>query len=196
MQLSVTSNWRLADRFQGLEGKKPRYRCGSAKDITRRERGQRQPFVAEYFQDHEYLATGRRYAASAVRWTHQGYEWVCQLFVGIRPRTRPSRHNASPRWLQPDAVAARSIQFDACWLPGSKLAQLITMLMQPDGRTVDELSQALGWQLHTTRAVISRLQKSGHVVVRAKNDAGQNVYRIEAAAGLSSSAPRRLYAVR
>jgi hypothetical protein len=28
--------------------------------------------------------------------------------------------------------------------PGSKLAKLITMLMQPD-----ELSQALGWQAHT-----------------------------------------------
>ena len=41
----------------------------------------------------------------------------------------------------------------------SPRARLITMLMQPDGRSVDELSQALGWQIHTTRAVISRLQK-------------------------------------
>ena len=65
---------------------------------------------------------------------------------------------------------------------GSKLAQLITMLMQPDGRSVEELSQALGWQAHTTRAVISRLQKSGHVVVRTKNEAGVSVYRIEATA--------------
>jgi hypothetical protein len=67
--------------------------------------------------------------------------------------------------------------------PGSKLAQLITMLMQPDGRSVEELSQALGWQIHTTRAVISRLGKSGHVVVRRKNEAGQSVYRIKPAAG-------------
>jgi hypothetical protein len=66
--------------------------------------------------------------------------------------------------------------------PGSKLAQLITMLMQPEGRSIDELSEALGWQAHTTRAVISRLGKSGHVVVRAKNDAGVSVYRIEATA--------------
>jgi hypothetical protein len=64
--------------------------------------------------------------------------------------------------------------------PGSKLAQLIAMLMQPDGRTVDELSQALGWQVQTTRAVISRLGKSGHVVVRTKTEAGVSVYRIEA----------------
>jgi hypothetical protein len=66
--------------------------------------------------------------------------------------------------------------------PGSKLARLITMLMKPGGRSIDELSKALGWQAHTTRAVISRLQKSGHVVVRTKNDAGVSVYRIEPAA--------------
>jgi hypothetical protein len=66
--------------------------------------------------------------------------------------------------------------------PGSKQAQLITMLMQPDGRSVEELSQALGWQAHTTRAVISRLGKSGHAVTRRKNEAGVSVYRIEPAA--------------
>jgi hypothetical protein len=65
---------------------------------------------------------------------------------------------------------------------GSKLAQLITMLMQPDGQSVEELSQALGWQAHTTRAVISRLGKSGHAVTRTKNEAGVSVYRIEPAA--------------
>jgi hypothetical protein len=66
--------------------------------------------------------------------------------------------------------------------PGSKLAMLITMLMQPEGRSIDELSEALGWQVHTTRAVISRLGKSGHAVTRTKNDAGVSVYRIEPAA--------------
>jgi hypothetical protein len=71
--------------------------------------------------------------------------------------------------------------------PGSKLAQLITMLKQPDGRLIEELSQALGWQAHTTRAVISRLGKSGHVVVKTKNEAGVSVYRIEAPAEATAS---------
>jgi hypothetical protein len=71
--------------------------------------------------------------------------------------------------------------------PGSKLARLITMLMQPGGRSVDELAASLGWQVHTTRAVISRLQKCGHVVVRERNDAGQSVYRIEASAEATAS---------
>jgi hypothetical protein len=29
--------------------------------------------------------------------------------------------------------------------PGSKLARLITMLVQPDGRSIEELATALGW---------------------------------------------------
>jgi hypothetical protein len=74
------------------------------------------------------------------------------------------------------------LELPAAPRPGSKLAQLITMLMQPNGRSINELSEALGWQIHTTRAVISRLQKSGHVVIRAKNEAGVSVYRIEAPA--------------
>jgi hypothetical protein len=62
---------------------------------------------------------------------------------------------------------------------GSKQARLIAMLMQPEGQTIDELSQAFGWQAHTTRAVLSGLRKSGHVVTRAKSDDGVSVYRIE-----------------
>ena len=66
--------------------------------------------------------------------------------------------------------------------PGSKQARLIALLMQPNGKSIDELSQAFGWLPHTTRAVVSRLQKSGHVVVRTKAEAGASVYRIEPAA--------------
>jgi hypothetical protein len=73
--------------------------------------------------------------------------------------------------------------------PGSKQAQLIAMLMQPDGKSIDELSQALGWLPHTTRAVISGLRKSGHVVSRAKSDDGQSLYRIEAPAEATASDP-------
>ncbi|MFW6028397.1 MAG: DUF3489 domain-containing protein [bacterium] len=73
--------------------------------------------------------------------------------------------------------------------PGTKLAQLITMLMQPKGQTIDELSQALGWLPHTTRAAITGLRKSGHVVTRAKSEDGVSVYRIEAPAEAVVSDP-------
>jgi hypothetical protein len=71
--------------------------------------------------------------------------------------------------------------------PGSKQARLIALLMQPNGKSIDELSQAFGWLTHSTRAVISRLQKSGHVVVRTKGGAGQSLYRIEAPAEATAS---------
>ena len=62
--------------------------------------------------------------------------------------------------------------------PGSKQARLIALLMQPNGKSIDELSQAFGWLPHTTRAVISGLRKSGYTVSRTKNDAGQTIYRV------------------
>ena len=71
--------------------------------------------------------------------------------------------------------------------PGSKQARLIALLMQPNGKSIDELSQEFGWLPHTTRAVISGLRKSGHVVVRAKSGDGRSVYRIEAPAEARTS---------
>ena len=73
--------------------------------------------------------------------------------------------------------------------PGSKQARLIALLMQPNGKSIDELSQEFGWLPHTTRAVISGLRKSGHVVTRAKRDDGQTLYRIEARAEATASDP-------
>jgi predicted ArsR family transcriptional regulator len=70
---------------------------------------------------------------------------------------------------------------------GSKQAQLIALLMRPNGKSIDELSQAFGWLPHTTRAVISGLRKSGHIVTRAKSDGGQSLYRIEAPAEATAS---------
>jgi hypothetical protein len=66
--------------------------------------------------------------------------------------------------------------------PGSKLARLIELLMRRGGQTIDDLSKELSWLPHTTRAVVSRLQKSGHVVTRTTGDYGRSVYRIEPAA--------------
>jgi hypothetical protein len=73
--------------------------------------------------------------------------------------------------------------------PGSKQARLIALLMQPNGKSIDELSQAFGWLPHTTRAVISGLRKSGHIVTRAKSDAGQSLYSLEAPGEAKASDP-------
>ncbi|MBN8630049.1 MAG: DUF3489 domain-containing protein [Rhodobacterales bacterium] len=62
----------------------------------------------------------------------------------------------------------------------SKKAQLIGMLHRPAGSTIVEISAALGWQAHTTRAAITGLRKSGHAVKTARPaDGGAGLtYRI------------------
>jgi hypothetical protein len=94
---------------------------------------------------------------------------------------------AAPGDDQPTEAAVPTATPAATPRPGSKHAQLITMLMQPNGKSIDELSQAFGWLPHTTRAAITGLRKSGHVVTRAKSDDGQSVYRVEVPGGARTS---------
>ena len=108
---------------------------------------------------------------------------VPALVSGLESEPDPSAGTTAGPTASPDPKPASAPR------PGSKQARLIAMLMQPNGKSIDELSQAFGWLPHTTRAVISGLRKSGHVVTRAKSDAGQTVYRIETTAEAMLSDP-------
>jgi len=62
---------------------------------------------------------------------------------------------------------------------GTKLAQAIEMLRAIEGATVGELSQAMGWLPHTTRAVLTGLRKRGYALTLDRSDAERgSVYRI------------------
>lgn len=67
---------------------------------------------------------------------------------------------------KPDAIETTSLP--SIQVPStktaSKKAQLLGMLHQPTGSTIVEISAALGWQAHTTRAAITWLHKAGHAV--------------------------------
>ncbi len=67
----------------------------------------------------------------------------------------------------------------------SKKSQLIGMLGRDGGTTIAEISAALGWQPHTTRAAITGLRKSGHEVETAKpaDRTSGLIYRIAISAG-------------
>lgn len=43
----------------------------------------------------------------------------------------------------------------------SKTDQLRTLLTNPEGVTVEALSEKLSWQTHTTRAALTRLKQAG-----------------------------------
>ena len=60
----------------------------------------------------------------------------------------------------------------------TKLAQLISLLERPEGASVAEVGQRLGWLPHTVRAAITGLRKAGREVTRTKNADDRSVYRL------------------
>ena len=60
----------------------------------------------------------------------------------------------------------------------TKRAVLIGMLERPDGASVAELGQRLGWLPHTVRAAITGLRHAGREVTRSKDAEGHSVYRL------------------
>jgi hypothetical protein len=60
----------------------------------------------------------------------------------------------------------------------TKRAKLIAMLERPEGASVAEIGQRLGWLPHTVRAAITGLRKAGREVTRSKDADVRSVYRL------------------
>ena len=77
-------------------------------------------------------------------------------------------------------VSCGTIKTEAPARTESKKDRLIGMLSRDGGSTIAEISAALGWQPHTTRAAITGLRKTGHKVETAKPADGSSglIYRI------------------
>ena len=69
----------------------------------------------------------------------------------------------------------------------TKRAALIGMLERPEGASIAELGQRLGWLPHTVRAAMTGLRHAGREVMRSKDGTGQSVYRL----ALVDTAPDR-----
>ena len=62
----------------------------------------------------------------------------------------------------------------------SKLSKVILMLSQESGITVQEISKAMGWLPHTTRATLTGLRKRGvHIIRLTREGERSSSYRIE-----------------
>jgi Protein of unknown function (DUF3489) len=63
----------------------------------------------------------------------------------------------------------------------TKQAQVIAMLKQPDGATIQQICEATGWQAHTVRGTFAGAfkKKLGLTVTSDKADGGVRVYRID-----------------
>jgi hypothetical protein len=60
----------------------------------------------------------------------------------------------------------------------TKRAALIGMLERPEGASVAEIGQRLGWLPHTVRAAMTGLRHAGREVTRSKDAEGRSVYRL------------------
>ena len=84
----------------------------------------------------------------------------------------------------PEAIAEHadmgtaSVSVDEQAPASTKRAKLIGMLEQPEGATVAEIGQRLGWLPHTVRAAITGLRKAGREVTRSKDANERSVYRL------------------
>ncbi len=64
----------------------------------------------------------------------------------------------------------------------SKSAAVVGLLRRPEGATLDEVTTATGWQIHTARAALTGLKKKGHTIDRIKTD-GVSRYLITSGLG-------------
>jgi Protein of unknown function (DUF3489) len=61
----------------------------------------------------------------------------------------------------------------------TKLGRLEAMLRRPAGATIEQLSKALDWQMHSVRgAIAGSLKKKGIKVTSEQPENGKRVYRI------------------
>jgi hypothetical protein len=89
----------------------------------------------------------------------------------------------------PKALAARSNAdrkgATSAYRP-KKIDEVVALLRRPSGAGLDELVATTGWLPHTTRAALSGLRKSGHLITRERDARGASRYRISQATSAES----------
>jgi hypothetical protein len=63
----------------------------------------------------------------------------------------------------------------------NKTDKVLALLKRTEGATLDDLVQATGWLVHTTRAALTGLKKKGHRIARTKVDGASRYKLVEGA---------------
>lgn len=113
--------------------------------------------------------------------------------IGVEPQDNCRGRDANGTSVEevPNPIAApltAGVTHPVARRAATKRAQLIALLMEPNGATTASLLATLGWLPHTLRAALSGLRKVGREVVHEKTAQGEPAYRIVAPA--SEVAPR------
>ena len=92
--------------------------------------------------------------------------------------TAPSRRPKAPPQAAtaPPAAAPGALGPVA---PGGKIGLLIELLRRPDGATINEMSEATGWQTHSVRgAMAGQIKKILGLTITSDKPANERIYRI------------------
>ena len=77
------------------------------------------------------------------------------------------------------APSSRALETPRAPRIGTKLAKAIELLQTTEGTTIAQLSEAMGWLPHTTRAVLTGLRKRGYALILDRSDPRRSsAYRI------------------
>ena len=96
----------------------------------------------------------------------------------VAPEEAPAKTKATRAKKAPVAATGASGPRE-----GSKTSRVIEMLKREGGVTLKEIMTEMGWQQHTTRALMSAggslAKKHGLTVVSAKTEAGERIYSLK-----------------
>jgi hypothetical protein len=96
----------------------------------------------------------------------------------VAPEEAPAGDNAAEPKETPLAATAAAGPRE-----GSKTSRIIEMLKRGGGVTLKEIMAEMGWQQHTTRALMSAggslAKKHGLTVISAKGESGERVYSLK-----------------
>jgi DNA-binding MarR family transcriptional regulator len=95
----------------------------------------------------------------------------------VHDKPQQARSGSKPTAERAD-LATASASGGAQPKASTKRAMLIAMLERPEGASVAEIGQRLGWLPHTVQAAITGLRKAGREVSRGKDANDRSVYRL------------------
>jgi hypothetical protein len=133
---------------------------------------------------------GNKHSAAAPAATEVGHPVNSPSDAGALPETtdRPKESESSQRVninsigsLEVSAAEPEQASRETTAHAGrakTKRAQLIELLERPDGASIGEIGDQLGWLPHTVRAALTGLRHSGREVNRDKNAEGRSIYRL------------------
>jgi hypothetical protein len=99
--------------------------------------------------------------------------------AGAKSSQKTTRTKKGPKVSQnPEAPQADAAKTEGP-REGSKTAQVVAMMKRPNGATISEIMQQMGWLKHTVRGFVAgAMKKAGYTVESFKPEGGERTYRI------------------